>query len=555
MIYNYTILSPNHYLTNNFKFENIYNKQENNNYINKSSNGYIKLLVVLLLIIIISLEINHADNLEKYEFEQFSDGEKKDNIFVNFRKNIFWNYTFLKNEMHYYELYNILRIPKISLIILNDEKVEKDINEIQTLLMPLFSQNFTNIEIILNLKNKKDCNYIEQNKELHSYINHGMLKIEKKTNNIKDCFANLINLSKGIYTVFINNLSSINFINIQQLFNYTKNNVNNYISFKISNYSSNYLIKTKLLKDMIDNGTIISSLNMIFDIVKTIKITNFNYVHISFCPDNNFTNLVYVSMISVLSSKNSDTFICFYLIIPHNFKTKNINFLQTLYEDYDYFNITYITLDERYDNAYTDNRITKQAYYRFSLGELIKNLNKIIYFDTDVIVYKDLNKFYNLNFNGKMILGQPTYGNKNYQKHGFNKINTGVLLLNLLEMRKNKFERKVIKLVGKGIKFSYHDQTLLNDYFKQYLGTFPPEYHIRPWSNYKEMEIFNKKIGKVFDQDYFFFSHKYPTIRHFLGAYKPRNPNINHIEDWWFFARKSKYYNKKARIFQNAFSY
>ena len=95
----------------------------------------------------------------------------------------------------------------------------------------------------------------------------------------------------------------------------------------------------------------------------------------------------------------------------------------------------------------------------------------------------------------------------------------------------------------------------MNDYFKQYLGIFPPEYHARPWSNYKEMKIFNKKVGNVFDIDYFYFMHKYPAIRHYLGGYKPINPYINHIEDWWFYARKSKYFNDKAKKYYYAFSF
>ena len=69
------------------------------------------------------------------------------------------------------------------------------------------------------------------------------------------------------------------------------------------------------------------------------------------------------------------------------------------------------------------------------------------------------------------------------------------------------------------------------------------------------MEIFNYKIGNVFDQDCLYFAHKYPTIRHYFGEYKPTNPNINHIEDWWFFARKSKYYNSNANSFDSAFSF
>ena len=48
-----------------------------------------------------------------------------------------------------------------------------------------------------------------------------------------------------------------------------------------------------------------------------------------------------------------------------------------------------------------------------------------------------------------MILGHPSYGNKNAQKAGFYRINTGVLLLNLKAMRQNKFEKKLLRLLQK----------------------------------------------------------------------------------------------------------
>ena len=94
-------------------------------------------------------------------------------------------------------------------------------------------------------------------------------------------------------------------------------------------------------------------------------------------------------MSSILSSKNLNSYICFYIIIPSNFEKHNENFLDSLHEQYDGFNISFITMDDRYHNAYTDRRITSQAYYRFSLGELLPDIKKIIYFDTDIIVYKD----------------------------------------------------------------------------------------------------------------------------------------------------------------------
>ena len=117
-------------------------------------------------------------------------------------------------------------------------------------------------------------------------------------------------------------------------------------------------------------------------------------------------------MISILDSKNYYLYISFYLIIPNNFTQGNIDFLCSLYQQYDYFNITFIKIDDRYGNAFISRYLTTHAYYRFSLGKFIPYLVKIIYLNTDVIVLENLIQFYSFNFNGKVILGQPTFSIK-----------------------------------------------------------------------------------------------------------------------------------------------
>ena len=546
---NYKILVINNDKFKNLKSDNKIVIKENNFIIYKKYEPYLKFIAVLLLFIIIKYKI------KKLVYNKDFPTNKNDTNIKKLEKDyIFWNYTLLKNEMHSYGLYNSFKLPQISIIAMNDN-ISKDKDEIIKTIKSINHLNYSNVQIILSLKKVKRNSFFYSNKDIKKLKKEGILKIYEQKRNIKEDFYNLINLSKGLYTIFINSTNLLKNLSMNEIFNYSKNNINNYIKINISNYSNTFLIKSKLLKDLIDNGNEINSLNNIIEVIKSKPSPILNFIHISLCPDNNFVNLAYVTMISILCTKSTLTFICFYLIVPNNFDNKNIDFLESLHEDYDFFNITFIRMDNRYDNAYTDRRITKQAYYRFSLGELLPNLNKTIYFDTDIIVYKDLTKFFNINFNGKLILGYPSYGNKRAERRGFHRINTGVLLMNLLEMRKKNFEEKVFQIIKKRIKFRYHDQTLLNDYLKQYIGTFPPEYHTRPWSNYREMEIFNKKIGNVFDMDYFYFAHKYPTIRHFLGSYKPKNPNINYIEDWWFFARKSKYYNDHADTFKSAFSY
>jgi len=557
MINNYKIIISNEHNLKYYKFDNKNFLNENNNLL-CSTNFYCqKFIIILLLFIVINLEIKliKSNKPGKYSLDKIQYSLKKEKNVTNSKRNVFRNFTFLKNEMHSYGLYNTFKNPKISLILMNNEKLKKNKYKILNFIKNLTLQNISDIEIILytDYENKTDFNLYT--KELKILMKNNIFNIYIKRKNIKKDYSNLINLINGFYTIFINNINLLKYIHIQQILRYSKNEINKYLYFHILNKTVIYFMKTKLLKDFIDNGIEFSSIKNILEKIEYTHEVEFNYIPISLCPNNRFTNLAYVAMTSILSSKARNTYICFYLIIPNDFENKNINFIKSLKEEYDNFNITFIRMDNKYDKAYTDRRISAQAYYRFSLGELLKNINKIIYLDVDVIVYKDLSNFYYLNFNGKMILGQPTYGNKNSQKKGFHKVNTGILLLNLFEMRKFKIEEKVIKIIKKGKKLSYHDQTLLNDNFKQYIGIFPPEYHARPWSNYKEIEIFNNQIGKVFDQDYFYFANKYPTIRHFLGRYKPKNPNINYIEDWWFFARKSKYYVHNSKTHDTAFSY
>ena len=85
-------------------------------------------------------------------------------------------------------------------------------------------------------------------------------------------------------------------------------------------------------------------------------------------------------MLSILISKTPNTYISFYLIISMDFKLSNMDFIETLYEQFEYFNITYIKMDNRYEKAYTNRYLTKNAFFRLSLGELFETIFLYIIF-------------------------------------------------------------------------------------------------------------------------------------------------------------------------------
>ena len=57
-------------------------------------------------------------------------------------------------------------------------------------------------------------------------------------------------------------------------------------------------------------------------------------------------------MTSILYSKYDFTYISFYLLISKEYLQKNIDFLRSLYDEYDYFNITISKIDNRYDKVF-----------------------------------------------------------------------------------------------------------------------------------------------------------------------------------------------------------
>jgi lipopolysaccharide biosynthesis glycosyltransferase len=418
----------------------------------------------------------------------------------------------------------------------------------------LRNQTLNNIEIILTLTNSKFKEYKEL-KNICLSDKRIKLKIIKIKDPINILFS-LMELLKGKFVLIIYKYFNFTYNDFEKFYNYTKGKIKNIYKFKVKRESL-FLIKSKILRDINDNKLNFKNCSNLIEYITSLPEPQLNYIPVALSTSNNYISLAYICMRSILYSKLAFTYISFYILISKNFTKKNIAFLKSLYDQYDYFNITILELDNRYDKAFVSSYITKETYFRFSLGELIPHLNKLIYIDNDVIIFKDLTNLYNLNFNNKIILGQPIHF-YNSSKIGKYRINAGILLLNLKKMREIKMEKKILNiLINKREEYNYHDQSIINKYFKLYLGDYPPENHARPYNN-NQIILFNNKSGNLYNNDYFLFSWKYPTMRHYLGKYKPGHKyfnNNNISEDWWYFARLSKYFVRKSENINEIFNY
>ena len=201
-------------------------------------------------------------------------------------------------------------------------------------------------------------------------------------------------------------------------------------------------------------------------------------------------------------------------------------------------------MDDRYNKVKVINYLNQMAYFRLSLGELLPNLNKIIYLDSDVIVYNDLTNLFNTNFNGHMILCRKAPKKMKINKKL--KINSGILLLNLKKMRDTKFEQKIIKIINKGFVSNVQDQELLIKYFLNDIGEFNEKYNV-PNTGFNSLINYYKKTNSDDKINQLRFISIYPTIKHFNGP-KKSFIIINSLE-WWYFASKSKYFSIIKSLF------
>ena len=459
------------------------------------------------------------------------------------------------NESNYimggYSLYNWTYYPQISLLINDIEKWDLNNEQLLNFIDNLKHQKLKDIQIIFLLNNQTKNIYLKVIKQQSlidnriSFYEYGKL--------VEDNIFEIMNKIKGKFILMIDKLITFGEDLLEKYYNITKGKINNLFEIKTEKQTL-YLIKTKILSELLDNGKFNLNYTELINNIKSSPLPNFNYISIAYCPNNAYTPFVYVSMISILSSKSASTYISFYIITSLHFLKTNMDFINSLYDQFDNFNITFIKIDNRYNNAFISRRMTQETYYRFSLGELLPSLNKIIYLDSDVIVYKDLYNLYNSKFNGKFVLGQVT-GNNRFKETGVYRINNGILCFNLYNMRKFQIEKIALEIIKKGDHFLYHDQTLMNNFFKNYIGIFPFEYHTRNWINFESVKQFNNVSGYTYDNDYLYFSTKYPSIRHFLGNSKPFHSERGHIEDWWYFARKSKFYVRKSRDLNKVFNF
>ena len=231
-------------------------------------------------------------------------------------------------------------------------------------------------------------------------------------------------------------------------------------------------------------------------------------INICLSCDDNYAKYAAVVIASVLTNKNEEDNIHFY-ILDGNISSETKSKILEL-KNYKNCEIDFIEIDEKnfeiYTKIKTHEYITLQTYYRLKLSEILPNIDKIIYLDCDMIVNSSLKTLFETDLGNNIIAGVLDARVKHKRKwKNSNYINAGMILFDLQKIRNENIEEKFIEYTKNNIDtIETGDQDIINFTLENKIKILPDEWNV-------QVSGFANRTSYT----------KHPKIIHYIGSQKP----------------------------------
>ncbi len=253
---------------------------------------------------------------------------------------------------------------------------------------------------------------------------------------------------------------------------------------------------------------------------------------------------------------------CKILVFHTDISIENQKLLNIQVDGTDNVELVFIQIGEYVDNykLQAKDHITVETFYRFLILDIMKEYDKVIYLDCDLIVCRDLNDLYEIDLGKNLIgavhdvdfvgqLNSPWLRMKEYErktlhlKEPYNYFQAGVLLMNISEMRKVVTAKQLLEMAATGI-YKYSDQDILNIVCEDRITYLNMSWNVITDCDGKRIsEVASRAPAKVFEQ--YMEARKSPSIIHFAGIQKPwKKASEDFGWLFWKIARQSPYYEQ-----------
>ena len=324
------------------------------------------------------------------------------------------------------------------------------------------------------------------------------------------------NLSIKIF-VFISLLSSICISEIFNEANKIEFNFNKdsrgYDYYNAFNKLRNQYINDPFLKIFLKEINLES-----YDYNENLKKNN-NEIHVIVNMNSKYFYPTLVSINSALRNSNKNkTTLVYHILLPKAIGKDYINKIKSLLLIYPTNLVIIIYNMGKLFSKFKRNRFSEVTFYRL-LSPLFIPLDKIIYMDSDVLVFKDLEEMYNLQFHNNYVLGYLDLLSDGVDYLGLiseKYINAGVLLLNLKLIRENKKFYELLHMAKYCKDLKNNDQTIINYIFYPNIGTLPLKYGIFNFDSIFDIKyLYLRKIRQQLNFTELIEAFKDPAIMHY----------------------------------------
>lgn len=239
--------------------------------------------------------------------------------------------------------------------------------------------------------------------------------------------------------------------------------------------------------------------------------------------DKNYMNPLVTMLYSLFFNNKGRNFDIY--IMHSDLEDEDIENLNKFCKNYNSRAISVKIGENAFSEAPTLLHYTKEMYFRLLAYKVLpENLDRILYLDPDILVINDVERLYNMDFEGSSYIA--AYHDK-FSIDNINKLrflqyeieyyfNSGVLLMNLEKLRKIDKEKEIYDFIEKyGKMLVMPDQDVLNALYARDILPVDDKiynYDARFYAYYKY------KSSKEFDMDHVMEN---TVVLHFCGGKKP----------------------------------
>ena len=233
-----------------------------------------------------------------------------------------------------------------------------------------------------------------------------------------------------------------------------------------------------------------------------------NNINVCLSCDDNYSKYAGVVIASILANAADNDYLSIFvldggisdirkqqILSLKSIKGCDINFVPINEQDFD-----------DYKSVCTHKYITIPAYYRLKLSSLLPDIDKIIYFDCDIVVNSSLEELFNISMNNSPIAGVRDI-NKRMLKKNPNYVNSGMLLFNLDLIRKENVEEQFLNYAKENYEtIKLGDQEIINEVCKGKIKIIDASWNVQS-SNFTNRSSYTNN----------------PKVVHFVAKNKPWN--------------------------------